>query len=156
MTRAALAGALTGLLALCVAFLPARVDAQRAQPTLLPEPHLVQPLSARAELAASPLEQQRDTTRARRTPIFDRLGPDQRIGLAGLVVASTTLIVANNARARDPVRSGFAIDQRSLVAAGAIVGATVTAIWLERRRRDAPSDEDRAFSNAFDEQRDAH
>jgi len=147
---------MAAVLAVAAIVVPSFAHAQRAQPTLLPEPHLVQPLSARAELAASPLEQQRDTTRARRTPIFDRLSPDQQIGLAGLVVASTTLIVANNARARDPVRSGFAIDQRSLVAAGAIIGATVTAIWLERRRRDARSDEDRAFSNAFDEQRDAH
>jgi len=84
--------------------------------------------------AGSTLQLPTDTTPARRTPLRDRLSPAQQIGLAGIIVAGTTMIVANNARAREPVRSGFAIDQRSLVAAGAILGATVTAIWIERRK----------------------
>jgi hypothetical protein len=115
-----------------VAVAPDRAHGQRLQSSLRPAavPTVpAAPATPRVDLA-------NDTTPPRRTPLLQRISPAQQIGLAGLVVAGTTLIVANNARARQPVRGGFTVDQRSLVVAGAIVGATVTALWLERRKRE--------------------
>jgi hypothetical protein len=121
---------------IALAVAPSPAQAQQVQATLLPARPLVPLPSLRDDSAVSLLEQQRDTTAARRIPLLDRLSVEQQIGLAGIVVASTTLIVANRLRAGEPVRSGFAIDQRYFVAVGAILGATVTAIWIERRKRD--------------------
>jgi hypothetical protein len=121
-----------------VAAAPSRAEAQRVQPSALREVAMLAPSPRRDIAAVAMLQQQRDTTPARRQPVLDRLSTEQKIGLAGIAVAGMTLVVANNARARQPVRSGFAIDQRSLVAVGAILGATVTAIWIDRRTREEP------------------
>lgn len=59
-----------------------------------------------------------------------------RTALTGLLFGGLTVVIANEARSGEPVRSAFAADTRAGLVGGAIVAAAIGAIWMGRDGRD--------------------
>lgn len=59
-----------------------------------------------------------------------------RTALTGLLFGGLTVVIANEARSAEPVRSAFAADTRAGLVGGAIVAAAIGAIWTGRHGRD--------------------